>query len=94
MRMICLLAAMAVTAPALAEPDPACETAANRLMDFILEELPDNEAGAVLADRLSREGRQAMIDKAAADLTDEQCAFLMVAPDSTVQAIAKTITAD
>lgn len=89
--MLALLAFVA--APALAQDTgPACEIAANRLLDFILSDLPDNEAGAAVTETMRRDGRQAVVENLAAGFTYDQCAFLMMAPDSTVQAVAKTIT--
>lgn len=96
MRMLYFVAAMAVSLPALAGPElePACMIAANRLLDFILTDLPDNDAGRSVASTMEEDGRHAVVANIAGGFTDEQCAFLMVAPDSTVQALAKTITAD
>lgn len=95
MRMISLIAAagllsLAVPAlPAFADDDEAtCLAAAHRIFAFVEQEAKGTRHEAQMAAAIKKKDKGSLVAEMAAGLNSDQCAFLMIAPDSTIRALA------
>jgi hypothetical protein len=84
--MLELVAAVMMVA---SQPSDICIAAAQRVMPFLIEEAKGTRHQAQIETAIRKAGSK---DKAAvgvaAGLKPDQCAFLIVAPDSTIRALA------
>jgi hypothetical protein len=83
---------LAATGYAQASDRPQCTAAAERMFEFMIEDLPNAPQRETIEATIQAKGRDAVIREMAGGFTDDQCAFLIVAPDSTVKAMVRTAT--
>lgn len=81
-----LIAAMLIAA---AGPSEACVAASHRFMTFLIEEAKGTRHEAQINESIAKAGGfDKMAMKAAEEMGEEKCAFILAAPDSTVRALA------
>ncbi|WP_234841306.1 hypothetical protein [Sinorhizobium meliloti] len=92
MRLIPIIpiAALALlTAPPAFADKQLCRAAAHRIVEFAKEEAKGTRHEAQIANAIKKKGEAYLINEMAGGLNPDQCAFLIIAPDSTVRAIAR-----
>lgn len=81
--------------PALAQVAPRssspCDVGVARLYGFLIEEAKGTRHEAQIESSIEADGMGSAISAIAATMTDDQCAYLMVAPDSALRAMAITM---
>lgn len=82
--------AVAFFAPAVAaaEPSSACLAAAHRMVAFVTEEAKGTRHEAQIAATVAAKGEGALVSQFAETIPPDQCAYLLVAPDSVLRAMA------
>lgn len=75
-----------VATPAAA--DQSCLVAAHRVLGFLRDEAKGTRHEAQIANSIKAKGEGSVVAGIAAGLTSDQCALLILAPDSTVRALA------
>lgn len=74
---------------AAASPSTACIAAAERMLVFMVQEAVGTRHEAQFKGSMGTpEARAAKLREIAGNLNDDQCAFLLAAPDSTIRALA------
>ncbi|MGH0257050.1 hypothetical protein NKY39_15980 [Sinorhizobium meliloti] len=88
---LCVAAAFAgflMAQPALAD-EATCLAAAHRIFAFVEQEAKGTRHEAQMAAAIKKKDKGSLVAELAAGLNSDQCAFLMIAPDSTIRALAK-----
>lgn len=65
-----------------------CTAAAHRVLGFLKEEAKGTRHEAQISETISAKGEGPLIAQVASSLSSDQCTFLLIAPDSTVRALA------
>jgi len=91
MLKILMAMSLAVAPAAAAETSATCTTAASRTAAFLIEEAKGTRHEAQIAGAIAAKGYGSIIETIAAGLTEDQCALLFAAPDSTLRAMAITM---
>jgi hypothetical protein len=79
----------AVALIAAAQPSDICMAAAHRVSVFLIEEAKGTRHEKQIQESIQAAGNlDSLVAQIAAVLQEDQCAFLLTAPDSTVRAMA------
>lgn len=73
------------------QADETCTAAAHRVLAFVLEEAKGTRHEAQIAETIRTKGEGKAVSEIAALIEGNQCDFLLIAPDSTVRALAITM---
>lgn len=85
-----MLAIMLVSAMAGASPSSVCVAAAHRYFAFLSQEAKGTRHEKQIAASVTRNGSvDAAVVEIAKGLTDDQCTYIIAAPDSAIRAMAK-----
>lgn len=86
---VVVLSALVMIVLVSSEPSPACLAAAHRFTNFLIDESKGTRHEDQIRAKLDQAGG---LDKAVRELAvtfhENQCAFILAAPDSTVRALA------
>jgi hypothetical protein len=74
--------------PARGEPSTDCVAASARLLAFVIAEAKGTRHEAQIAQSIAAKGEASVRAAFAKTIAPDQCAFLLIAPDSTLRAIA------
>ncbi|RVJ19424.1 hypothetical protein CN184_21060 [Sinorhizobium medicae] len=81
-----MIATLAIIVLATSGPSPTCIAAAHRFTSFLIEEAKGTEASTQAAGGLDKK-----VQEIAASMSEDRCAFILAAPDSTVRALATAV---
>ncbi|RVK76002.1 hypothetical protein CN157_16035 [Sinorhizobium meliloti] len=84
-----MLATLAIIVLAASGPSPTCIAAAHRFTSFLIEEAKGTRHEAQIgASTEAAGGLDKKVQEIAASMSEDRCAFIIAAPDSTVRALA------
>lgn len=66
----------------------SCTAAVHRLLGFLKEEAVGTRHEAQIKESIEQNGEGTLVSELASEMTEDQCAMILIAPDSTVRALA------
>lgn len=84
-----MIGKLAIIVLATSGPSPTCIAAAHRFTSFLIEEAKGTRHEAQIeASTQAAGGLDKKVQEIAASMSEDRCAFILAAPDSTVRALA------